>query len=890
MSFFFNLIISPIINILEVSFKIIQEISGSNGISILGLSILVTLFCLPLYIVAEFWSQIERDIQKKIKPGIERIKQTFKGDEQYMMLTTFYKQNHYHPMMALRSSFSLLIQIPFFIAAYNYLSHLELLNGSSFWFINNLGQPDRMFNISGLSINILPVLMTLINCIAGVIYSKGHAKGEKIQIFTCALVFLVLLYNSPAGLVLYWTMNNVFSLVKNIFYKIKNPKKVIYICLLVIGIAGILSTFAVPKFSNQKAIYKLFILLCSLVLIFIPYILKLCKKVSDLFIQNIQADTSIRNKIYILSSITLILLTGLFIPSHLVESEVERFCFIDSYLSPFPFIIITLLKCSGLFFVWLSVFYYLFSDRVKNNIAFFTLFVCLMFLLNTFAFSGSYGPIHPYLVFMQAPDFTSDKMFLLISTASVAVLFALLLFCFSKFTKFITYFLSIIIFSLGFVSVKNLVTINSFYRNMTPPVITDEVEPIYHLSKTNKNVIVIMQDRAIPSYFQEFLEERPDLYKLYDGFVFYPNCVSLGNCTMVGTPGIFGGYDYTPYESNLILDRTMRQKRNEAILTMPDLFLKKDFDVTVSNIPYENFLTYPVEDMYKDYPEIKRMQTLGAYTDLWYRENNIVRKEILSGRIKRNFFFFSIFKGLPPVLRPVLYHREYWVSSEEFDNFQTFIDNYSVLNYLPELVATDSNKGSFLMFENETVHEPILLQYPDYVPQEVVTDTGTGRRCNDSEYHSMAGTFLIYIKFFEYLKKNNCWDNTRIIIVSDHGMSYETGNYDNTGLPFLIDDYTAFLLVKDFNSKGDLKIDNTFMTNADTPYLATKDIIDNARNPFTGNLLKVKDKNSMVKIDMGPAVSTRIRNETKYPVADDEWWGVKDNIFINSNWYQWKFE
>ena len=30
-----------------------------------------------------------------------------------------------------------------------------------------------------------------------------------------ALIFLVLLYSSPAGLVLYWTMNNVFSLVKS---------------------------------------------------------------------------------------------------------------------------------------------------------------------------------------------------------------------------------------------------------------------------------------------------------------------------------------------------------------------------------------------------------------------------------------------------------------------------------------------------------------------------------------------------------------------------------------------------------------------------------------------------------------------------------------------------
>jgi len=34
------------------------------------------------------------------------------------------------------------------------------------------------------------------------------------------MVFFVLLYNSPSGLVLYWICNNVFSLIKNIAYRV----------------------------------------------------------------------------------------------------------------------------------------------------------------------------------------------------------------------------------------------------------------------------------------------------------------------------------------------------------------------------------------------------------------------------------------------------------------------------------------------------------------------------------------------------------------------------------------------------------------------------------------------------------------------------------------------
>ena len=191
------------------------------GLAIIGVSVGVTLFCLPLYAVAEKWQQRERDIQQKLKPKVDKIKKVFKGDEQYMILSTYYRQNNYHPIYALRSSFGLLIQIPFFIAAYNFLSHLQSLNGVSFLFIKDLGTPDGLIKIGNFSINFLPILMTLINCIAGAVYTKGLPVKEKLQLYGMALVFLVLLYTSPAGLVLYWTMNNVFSLVKNIYYKTK---------------------------------------------------------------------------------------------------------------------------------------------------------------------------------------------------------------------------------------------------------------------------------------------------------------------------------------------------------------------------------------------------------------------------------------------------------------------------------------------------------------------------------------------------------------------------------------------------------------------------------------------------------------------------------------------
>ena len=215
-TFFYNIIIAPISDVLEFFYVFFSAVA-SKGIAVISLSFVVTLFCLPLYVVAEKWQEEERKIQLKMKSGIKRIKDVFKSDEQYMILNTFYKEHHYHPIMALRSSFSLLIQIPFFIAAYSFLSNVESLRGYSFLFIKDFGNPDRTFMLGSLPVNVLPIAMTLINCVSGAIYSRGHEFKEKIQIYVMAVVFLAILYNSPAGLVIYWTMNNVLSLVKNIF-------------------------------------------------------------------------------------------------------------------------------------------------------------------------------------------------------------------------------------------------------------------------------------------------------------------------------------------------------------------------------------------------------------------------------------------------------------------------------------------------------------------------------------------------------------------------------------------------------------------------------------------------------------------------------------------------
>ena len=205
--------LGPLKLIFEIIFRNANNIIGNPGIAIIFLSLMMNILVLPLYRRADEMQERSRDIEAKLAKGVAHIKKTFSGDERMMMLQTYYRQNNYKPTNALNGSVSLLLEIPFFMAAYQFLSGLTVLQGVSFGPIKDLGAPDGMLVIGGLAINVLPVLMTLINVISSAIYLKGFPLKTKIQLYAMAAFFLVFLYTSPACLVFYWTLNNLFSLV-----------------------------------------------------------------------------------------------------------------------------------------------------------------------------------------------------------------------------------------------------------------------------------------------------------------------------------------------------------------------------------------------------------------------------------------------------------------------------------------------------------------------------------------------------------------------------------------------------------------------------------------------------------------------------------------------------
>ena len=863
-SFLYTLIIKPLIMLFDVTYTTILYISQDIGISIVFLSLTVNILILPLYIRADALQDRERFRAEKLSAGVSHIKKVFKGDERFMMLQTYYRQNGYKPYYALSGSVSLLLEIPFFIAAYTFLSELDLLNGASFGPISDLGQPDRLLTIAGHPFNLLPVLMTAVNIVSGIIYTKGMPLKSKIQLYGMAAIFLVFLYSSPAGLVFYWTLNNLFSLIKNIFYKIRNPKFVLCVMSAATGIILLpIVLFVSPMRTKGLQAFSV----AGLLLLTFPLIAWFIAKKSGISLSVPDKDVSKReNSTFLLCCIFMTVFTGILIPSAVIKASPGEFISVTDFHSPLRYVATSFALAAGTFLIWINIFYRLSTPAFKRIFSLCGVIVSVTAAINYLFFGKGYGNISSLLEYDNLPKVTRPD-----SLINAAVLTAVVLIIWLVWKYRDSVLQSVSIALCGAVAITSCVNIISIQSEVSQLRATmkslDKTGSLtMNLDRNEKNVVIIMMDRAIGDYFPFIIEEKPELKEQFGGFTFYPNTISYGNCTLLGSPALFGGYEYTPEEMNRKDGQTLVEKHNEALKLMPSVFADNGYDVSVFDPPLANYYWIPDLSIYDDHPGIRAQVAKGKLLDV----NNLAQTEELRNN---NFFAYSIFRSSPVLLHNALYRggtynhssksfhlpgNDMYVAEGTLDGVDPlFMASYSVLQNLTSLTGiSDSGRGSFIVIDNETTHDVTMLQEPDYEPshsidnREYEAEHGTRRNADGDELNFTDKTQIIHYqcnmaammklgKWMDYLRENGVYDNTRIIIVSDHGYNLNnlfSGSDGESDTAFDVSSYKALLLVKDFGST-ELKTDDTFMTNADTPSLAFEGLIDNPVNPFTGKKL-----------------------------------------------------
>jgi hypothetical protein len=393
-----------------------------------------------------------------------------------------------------------------------------------------------------------------------------------------------------------------------------------------------------------------------------------------------------------------------------------------------------------------------------------------------------------------------------------------------------------------------------------------------------------MLDRAMNSFIPYILDEDPSLKNIYSGFVYYPNTVSFGTNTRIGAPALFGAYEYTPEGINKKNDTPIRIKHNESLLLMPRLFSEANFNVTVTDPPYPNYAESNDLSIYKPYPDINVLITDNVYTNYWLEDHNLDFPST-GETLKRNTLWYSIFKIIPLVFRDPIYMEGDWCAPISTQDLITLLKGYAVLDYLPRLTSiSNENKNTFLLMVNNATHESAALQAPDYTPALEVSNTGTSPFRNEPGYHVNIAALKRLGEWINYLKAQGVYDNTRIILVSDHGNRKNFVGRLRPGIPVNLDAVNPLLMVKDFNSQGEIKADETFMTNADVPLLAMKNQIDKPHNPFTGKMLTDEAKKEKLYIAFSGSLGLGDPQLSQFSLNPSEDYYVHDSIFKPENW------
>ncbi len=210
--------------ILLMALKAIAKVTGNYGVAIIVFSIGITTLMSPFTLLS-FRSMKK---MQELKPKMDRIYARHKDNQQKANeeMLALYREHRVNP---LGGCLPIFLQMPIFFALFQTISHFIELRGQQFLWIFDLSLPDRLYTlpftlpIIGKYLNLLPLVMAVVMYFqtkmsqrnAGV--AEGNPSMKMMSGPIMPVIFGIMFYQFPAGLVLYWLTNSLMSLV---FYKL----------------------------------------------------------------------------------------------------------------------------------------------------------------------------------------------------------------------------------------------------------------------------------------------------------------------------------------------------------------------------------------------------------------------------------------------------------------------------------------------------------------------------------------------------------------------------------------------------------------------------------------------------------------------------------------------
>ena len=218
--------------IAAAALKFVNDFFSNYGISIIVLTILLRVIFFPLTVKSMKSMKAVQNKMKKLKPEIDALKEKYKDDKstQQAEMMKLYTSNNINPLSSLGGCLPLLIQLPVFIALYFALLYSIDLRHSSFLWVTDLSQPEHLFDVLGIPFRILPILMGVSWFLSQRLTPMTAPGSETMELQMklmqfMPIIFTVMFWGLPSGLILYWTVSNILSVGQQLYINRQVPEE-----------------------------------------------------------------------------------------------------------------------------------------------------------------------------------------------------------------------------------------------------------------------------------------------------------------------------------------------------------------------------------------------------------------------------------------------------------------------------------------------------------------------------------------------------------------------------------------------------------------------------------------------------------------------------------------
>jgi YidC/Oxa1 family membrane protein insertase len=227
-------LIGWLVEILKFFLELFHRLIPNYGVAIILVTILLKVLLFPL--TRKSYESTAR--MQTLQPKMNELREKYKNNPQKLNqeMAAMYKKEGVSP---LGGCLPMLLQFPILIAFYSLLNTHFALRGAVFipgW-INDLSAPEAIVSFTPIrflsfefgAIRALPFIMLVTTFLSSkLMQSPGtDASGNNMKMMTylMPIMFFFILYNMPSGLLLYWTMQNIFTVAQQWYISHRRQKK-----------------------------------------------------------------------------------------------------------------------------------------------------------------------------------------------------------------------------------------------------------------------------------------------------------------------------------------------------------------------------------------------------------------------------------------------------------------------------------------------------------------------------------------------------------------------------------------------------------------------------------------------------------------------------------------